>query len=245
MRANSLLLVIVLLLSATTQFGLAEVRQRVAGNAQMAALPSEEAMGFSTWKTPARLRRKFSKSNGTLIVDAQGVSFQPDKGPALHWSFEEIETLFLGSRKLSVKTYEPRGRLWPGTSEVHFDLGSNLPASVAAELAERVQKPSRNGDPVEKRAAIASLPAHHRSAWGGGSNGVLKFHEEGIDYVSRIGKDSRSWRWGDIQEITNQDPYHLIVFGYRETYSFDLKGPLPPGLYDRLTDEVYDHNVKK
>ena len=175
----------------------------------------------------------------------EGSSFQPDKGPALHWSFEEIETLYLGSRKLSVKTYEPRGRLRPGTSEVHFEFREQPSRFRCGRVSGARPETESEWRPRREAGVIASLPAHHRSAWGGGSNGVLKFHEEGIDYVSRIGKDSRSWRWGDIQEITNQDPYHLIVFGYRETYSFDLKGPLPPGLYDRLTDEVYDHNVKK
>ncbi len=62
--------------------------------------------------------------------------------------------------------------------------------------------------------------------------------------MTKSAQDSRSWRWADIQTMTNQDPYHLILFGYRETYSFDLKEPLPPGLYDRVTDEVYGHNVR-
>ena len=203
---------------------------------------SEEAAGSLNWKAPARLRRRFSKTSGTLVVDAHGVSFQPDKGSALHWSFAEIETLFLGSRKLSVKTYVPRGRLLPGTSEVRFELGSNMPASVAAELVARVKRPSRNSEPLELRPAFALLPAHHSSRWGGGSNGVLRFHNEGIDYVSRIVKDSRSWRWGDIQTLSNPDAYHLTVFGYLETYSFDLKEPLKQRTYDGLNDEVYRHH---
>jgi len=242
MHTNLPFLAIVLLLSATTRFGRAEVHQKVERSAPMATLSSEEAMGSSTWKTPARLYRKFSKATGTLVVDAHGISFQPDKGPALNWPFAEIETLFLGSRKLSVKTFEPRGWPRPGTRQVDFDIQSNIPPAIAAHLAERVQKPSRNGDPVEKRAAFASLPAHHRSSWGGGSNGVLRFHDGGIDYVSQTGKDGRSWRWTDIQTLTSSDPFHLIVFGYVETYSFDLKHPLQQKIYDRLTDEIYRHH---
>jgi hypothetical protein len=203
---------------------------------------SEEAVGSLSWKAPARLRRRFSKTSGTLVVDAHGVSFQPDKGSALRWSFAEIETLFVGARKLSVKTYEPRGRLRPGARQVLFELGSNIPPSVAAELVARVRRPSRNAEPLEHLSGFASLPAHHRSRWGGGSNGVLRFHDEGIDYASEAGKDSRSWRWGDIQTLSNPDTYHLTVFGYLETYSFALKEPLKQKTYDGLNDEVYRHH---
>ena len=86
-------------------------------------------------------------------------------------------------------------------------------------------------------------PATVLASGGTKSNGTLRFREEGIDYVTKSSQDSRSWRWADIQTIANQDPYHLIVFGYRETYSFDLKEPLPPELYDRVTDAVYEHSV--
>ena len=77
---------------------------------------------------------------------------------------------------------------------------------------------------------------------GWGEQRSPRFHDEGIDYVSRIGKDSRSWRWGDIQTLSNPDTYHLTVFGYLETYSFDLKEPLKQKTYDGLNDEVYRHH---
>jgi hypothetical protein len=203
---------------------------------------SEETAGSLNWKAPARLHLRFSKTTGTLVVDAQGISFQPDKGSALHWSFAEIQAMFLGSRQLSVKTYEPRGRMRPGTRQIRFELGSNIPAPVGAELMARVSRPSRNAEPLEHRQGFASLPVHHRSRWGGGSNGVLRFHDLGIDYVSETGKDSRSWRWADIQTLSNPDPYNLTVFGFLETYSFDLKAPLQQKICDRLNDEVYRHH---
>lgn len=242
MPANSLLLAMMLLMLATPRFGLAGVRQPGGGNSQSTLSGSVKAMGAPNWKAAARLHRGISKTSGTLIVDNQGINFQPDKGNSVRWSFEEIESLQLGARLLIVKTYESRGWHRPGTRQLHFTLQSNIPPALAAVLVERVQKPSRNGDPVEKRAGFASLPAHHRSAWGGGSNGVLRFHDGGIDYVSQTGKDGRSWRWADIQTLTSPDPFHLTVFGYIETYSFDLKQPLQQKIYDRLTDEVYLHH---
>ncbi len=79
---------------------------------------------------------------------------------------------------------------------------------------------------------------HFRSCRSGHS-----FRDEGIDYLTSQPDDSRSWRWDDIRTLSNPDAYHLILFGYRDTYSFDLKQPLTQELFDRLSDQVYTHNV--
>lgn len=193
----------------------------------------------------ARLRRSLGGTRGTLTLSDKGVDFRPEKGSSLHWPFFEIQTADLWSGRLILTSYERRGKFRPGVRRYRFDLAKEMPPTVAAEFVARIGRPVRNGNPERHLPGFAEIPARHRTAFGGTvSNGILRIHEGGIEYVSKSHKDSRNWRWGDIQEITNQDPYHLIVFGYRETYSFDLKGPLPPGLYDRLTDEVYDHNFK-
>jgi len=214
-------------------------------NSASISRPQESATSLR-WRSSAKLHRGLlAKVTGTLIIDGAGVEFRPDKGSSIRWPFVEIQTLYIQARRITVTGYEKRGRLRTGTKQFRFDLGTDLPAAVAAELVKSVGRPVRNGNPQPEASSIATLPAHHRTGFGGTkSNGILRFREEGIDYVTKGDQDSRSWRWADIQTITNQDRYHLIVFGYRETYSFDLKQPLPPGLYDRLTDEVYDHNVK-
>lgn len=195
------------------------------------------------WQATARLKRSLGSTSGTLLIDEAGVEFRPTKGSSLRWPFVEIRTLDLEHRRVVVGGYERHGRLRPGTREYRFDLKADMPPQIAAALALRVGRPVRNGNPAPEAQSFASIPAHHGTHFGG-SNGILRFRDEGVDYVTKGTNDGRSWRWADIQTITNQDSYHLIVFGYRETYSFDLKEPLPPGLYDRLTDEVYDHNVK-
>lgn len=223
----------------------ARVPQAALGiNSASISRPQESATSLR-WRSSAKLHHGLAKVSGTLIIDGAGVEFRPDKGSSIRWPFVEIQTLYIQARRITVTGYEERGRLRPGNKQFRFDLGTDLPPAVAAELAKNAGRPVRNGNPQPEAPSIATLPAHHRTGFGGTkSNGILRFREEGIDYVTRSHKDSRSWRWADIQTITNQDRYHLIVFGYRETYSFDLKQPLPPGLYDRLTDEVYDHNVK-
>ena len=63
--------------------------------------------------------------------------------------------------------------------------------------------------------------------------------DSGIDYVTESGRDSRTWRWGDIQTIANPNPYELRLTGYRETVEFDLKQPLSRELFERMWDHLY------
>jgi hypothetical protein len=239
-------LLVMLVAPLTIRADSPDIRTQATRGSNSASLPpSAESASSVRWRSAAKLHRGLGKVPGTLTIDGAGVEFRPDKGSSIRWPFVEIQTLYIQARCITVTGFERRGRLRPGDKQFRFDLGTDLPPTLAAELAKSVGRPVRNGNPQPETSSIATLPAHHRTGFGGTkSNGILRFREEGIDYVTKSDQDSRSWRWADIQTITNQDPYHLIVFGYRETYSFDLNGPLPPGLYDRLTDEVYDHNVR-
>jgi hypothetical protein len=194
------------------------------------------------WQRPAKLKRTLGSTSGTLVIDAATVEFRPTKGDARRWPIAEIKTLDLRPRRLLLTGYERRGGLRLGTQSFRFDLGESMPASVATDLAVRVGKPTRNRNPETNAPAFGTVPAHH-STPRGGSNGTLRFRDEGVDYVTQRTNDSRSWRWADIQTVSNLDPYHLVLSGYLETYSFDLKQPLPREQYDRLSDEVYSHKT--
>ena len=127
-----------------------------------------------------------------------------------------------------------------GVAQYRFDLVQSVPPSVAAELASQVRKPSQNSVPDPDTQAVR-VAAHHRTVRGG-TNGVLRFHEGGIDYVSSDSGDSRSWRWADLQTLSASDPFHLLLFGYRDTYNFDLKEMLPQSLYYRAVQAIDAHN---
>jgi hypothetical protein len=75
--------------------------------------------------------------------------------------------------------------------------------------------------------------------WAGGSNGTLRLKDSGIDYVTENRRDSRTWRWADIQTIANPNPYEFRVTGFRDTVEFDLKQPMPRVLFDLLWDHLY------
>ena len=111
-------------------------------------------------------------------------------------------------------------------------------AEIAARLTERVGKPVRNGLPLQSVAVLSEIPAHRRM-WSGGSNGTLRLKDTGIDYVTANGRDSRTWRWADIQTIANPNPYEFRVTGYRETVEFDLKQPLARVVFEQMWDRLY------
>jgi hypothetical protein len=205
---------------------------------------SPEPASAVRWQSSAKLHRGLAKMSGSLIINGAGIEFRPDKGSSIRWPFVEIQTLFIQPRRLMVTGYEKRGRLRPGTKQFRFDLGSDLQPAVAEGLATSAGRPVRNGVPPPEASSIATLPAHHRTGFGGTkSNGVLRFREAGIDYVTKTAQDSRSWRWSDIQTLANPDRYHLRVGGYLETFEFDLKQPMTGDLFDRLWDHLYARDL--
>ena len=204
-----------------------------------AGLPTQT----SIWTTGARLRHRMGSVAGTLKIDAEAIEFQSPKNRPVNLPFSDIQTLDLYPGRVVITTYEARGRFRPGVRRYRFDLQTAMPPSVAAELSERLGRPARNGNPEPDSPAFATIPAQHRTGFGGTkSNGILRFGKGGIEYVTQSAKDSRSWRWADIQTLSSLDPYRLVVFGYRDTYSFGLKQPMTRELLNRLTDEIYRHH---
>lgn len=196
-----------------------------------------------SWQAPARWHHGLGTIPGTLILNENGVEFRSEKGLLRRWPFLEIQTFDLAPRSFVLTSYENRGWRRHGERKYRFALGAAIPPGVAAALAERVGKPVRNGDPDPGAESFATIPARHRTLWGG-TNGVLRFRTGGMDYVTPAGKGSRSWRWADIETIANPDPYHLRVAGYRETFTFELRQPISRDLFERLWDALYARDLK-
>ncbi|MEJ2007587.1 MAG: hypothetical protein P8Z30_05410 [Acidobacteriota bacterium] len=208
--------------------------------------PAKALQGSTTavteWQSPANLKHLITKTRGTLVINEQGVEFRPEKGSPLRWSYVEIQTFNLKARQLDLKTYQNRSWHFHGDRAFHFKLKNSVPPRVAEEFARRVQKPAKDGVPDPSAHAFATLPARRRT-FGGGTNGVLRFRQGGIDYVTTKGSGSRSWRWSAIETLANPDPYHFRVQGYRETFEFVLKKAMSRKLFDQLWDAVYGRGL--
>ena len=202
------------------------------------ATPTQSSAQTEQWQTPAKWHRTLKKAEpGTFVLDGDGIEFRSAKF-SQRWKYVEIHTFDLSKRELTLLTYQNRPWHEPGERPFRFTLGEPMPAEIAAQFTDRVGKPVRNGMPMAKSAAVVDIPAHHR-VWSGGSNGTLRLKDDGIEYVTEDGRDSRSWRWADIQTIANPEPYQFRITGYREIADFDLKQPLAHDVFERLWDRLY------
>ncbi len=196
---------------------------------------------FLSWKSPAKLRHVAGGEKGDISIGTDGIEFRSAKGRTVKVPYLEVQTFQILPHRLTIETYQNRKLHMPGIERYRFNLTEIVSPEVAAALAREVQRPSQNAVPDTASQGITIL-AHHRTLTGG-TNGVLRFRDGGIDYVTEVAGDSRSWRWADLQTLSTPDPYHLLVFGYRDTYTFDLKEILPQSLFYRLVDALDSQNA--
>ena len=190
------------------------------------------------WQAAARWHRLLKNAiPGILLLDDAGVEFRSAKFNG-RWAYVDIYSFDLSTQELTLNSYENRPWHRPGERSYHFTWSEPMPPEIAAQFTDRVGKPVRNEVPLASVAALSEIPAHHRM-WSGGSNGTLRLKDNGIDYVTENGRDSRAWRWTDIQTIANPNPYELRVTGYREIVEFDLKQPVSRELFERMWDHLY------
>jgi hypothetical protein len=183
----------------------------------------------------------FGRTSGTLRADARGVEFVPGKGASRRWTAGEIKSLDLEAHRLILVGYDNRGWHLAGTQEFEWEVTKDITPAVAASLTADIGRPVRNRLP-DREAPMTTVVAVRRSGHFGGSNGVLRIRKQGMDYVTAQPGESRSWRWLDLQTLSNPDPYHLFVFGYRDTYAFELKAPLSREMLNHASDEIWAHN---
>ncbi len=205
--------------------------------AQVDRQGSDAAPSATAWRSPAKLHKTFGKTKGEIVIGEEGIRFQAKEGPTSDWRFEDIQTFSLQPHSLVIETYKNRTHHMPGVQRFHFELTQNVPPEIAAKLARGVPRPSQNGIPNPALPSLTEIPVHHRTKTGG-TNGMLRFREEGIDYVTASRGDSRSWRWADLEILSALSPYTLFVSGYRETYTFDLKKPVSHSVLDRATNAI-------
>lgn len=227
----------ILMLSAGLIFSGSKAEAETAKNSKLT-----DSGSSVNWRSQAKLHHLLGAEPGDLAIEAGGVAFRTEKGHDLKWPYQEIQTFSLSAHSLSIKTY--KNRHLPGVQQYRLTIDEAVPPEVAAELARRVRRPSQNRVFDSAMPSIKNVAVHHRTLTGG-TNGTLRLREDGIDYVSDVTKDSRSWRWNDLQTLSKPDAFHLLVFGYRDNYTFDLKEPLPQSLFEQLSDKVVLHNTSE
>jgi len=227
----------VLALSASLCVGLSQAGAQTAQD-RAQITPQQNV---TLWESPARLHQAIGRETGDLKIGNEGIEFRSHKGRTVKWPFVEVQTFLLLPGALTIETYQNRTHHLPGMQRFRFDLDQSVPPGIAAELSRQIQRPSKNAVPDPASRGVVIL-AHHRTLTGG-TNGILRLSDGGIDYLTNARGDSRSWRWADLQTLSDPDPFHQLVFGYRDTYNFDLKEPLSRSLFYRMVDALDAHNA--
>ncbi|HEY1342104.1 MAG TPA: hypothetical protein VGF59_31565 [Bryobacteraceae bacterium] len=178
---------------------------------------------------------------GTMTVDASGIAFEGPKGHAFRWVYEEIQELQLSPRSVHILSYRDsklklgRDRAWEFTGEIpagelYALWRDKLDQRLIAELA------------AAPGAPLWSIPVKHLRSLAG-SEGKLTVSDDAIVYESP--KDSRTWRYQDIQNISSSGPFDLTITTFErpgKEFNFQLKQPITESRYNQLWLQIEKKN---
>jgi hypothetical protein len=168
---------------------------------------------------------------GTLVITERGVSFQEltkkkQVKHAFELNYQDIQELKLSADKLTLVTYKDRKwllgmdkeykfTLTPGQSfsDVYTLLKGRLDQRFVAALADEQIQPLWE-IPVKLIGRVT------------GSEGVLEVGADRIVYKTTKKGQSRTWRYRDIENISNSGPFQLTLTTYEraKTHYGNLKG---------------------
>jgi hypothetical protein len=192
------------------------------------------------------LGAEYRVKRGTLTIDERGVSYQEtEKKQPRHfsWSYQDIQQLEVAPARVRVLTYKDNPRRLGADFAYTFEAlpGQDFTSSYAllkdrldqrfvAELADAAVQPLWSV-PVKLRGTIT------------GSEGTLAVGRDRIVYSTERKGASRTWRFGDIDNISTSGPFELTLttferalehYGSRKDFNFQLKEPLDERRYNEL-----------
>jgi len=168
---------------------------------------------------------------GTLVITERGVSFQEfNKKKQIKHAFElnyqDIQELKLSTEKLTLVTYKDRKWLLGLDKEYEFTLTPGQSFSDAYALLK---------DRLDQRFVAAVADEQTQPLWEvpvkllgrvTGSEGVLQVGPDRVVYRTTQKRLSRTWRYGDIENISTSGPFQLTLTTYEraKTHYGNLKG---------------------
>ena len=195
---------------------------------------------------PLEFRAKHDHSlgscDGKLIATDREIRYDATDGKhSRMWAYIDIQKLDVAApTRLVLKTFESQswkklerdkvfefslleGKL---TSEQQEFLRAKLSRPIVARLVEK----------ADQGSTLLLVRHRHRL---GGCEGQLSVEEGRLIYLTDHAGDNRVWMLREIETFGSSDPYHLRVTTYNETFTFDLKSPLDPKVYDSLWKKIY------
>ena len=219
----------------------------------LAAAPTafgQQEFHYQAWHGHSRPPHiKKSGGKGTLTITGTGVSFE-EAGNAKHvwhWAYVDIQQLEISPKTLRVLTYTDNRWKLGADREYRFDLtGGETFTDAYAFLKDRLDQRFVAALPDEAIKTAWEIPVKHLLRFGG-SQGVLSFGEDRAVYTADKKDDSRTWRYPDIENVSNNGPYQLTIttyerarshYGNLKGFNFQLKEKLDDNRYNDLWMKV-------
>jgi hypothetical protein len=170
-------------------------------------------------------------------MDENSISFEESGKQAKHsrtWKFDDIQELILGPGTLRIVTYEDN-RWELGRDRVYvFD---RMPASLAADWYPvfRARLDARfvaalADDQAKPEWEIPAKLVHGRS----GSQGVVLVGADSVVYRSSQPGESRTWRTGDLENVSSSGAFDLTITTHEREFRFQLKQAMGEERYQEL-----------
>jgi hypothetical protein len=181
--------------------------------------------------------------NRGLTFEPVGKNGKPVEKERRRWDYADIQQLWLSPAKLVVLTYEDRK--WLLGSDREFELfavpGTSFESAYAL-LKDRLDQRFTAALAEEPKRLDWSIRAKRLGAFKG-SEGVLEVGEDQVVYRSDLPTASRSWRYEDIENVSQAGPFQLTIttyerailqYGSMKAFNFQLKQPLDEARFEML-----------
>lgn len=214
-------------------------------------------LGAADLTYEVRHHRALKDHVGVLTISDQGVGYQqlkltkkqatdPKKKPKLEtvaFHYQDIQELWVSPNKIVLVTYKDRKWLFGIDKEFEFFL----PEGKTFEAAFAIFK-----DKLDRRFVAAMADAQVQTEWElpvkrlgmvQGSEGILMVGPDRIVYKTASPRQSRTWRFQDIENVSTSDRYQLTLttyerakthYGSMKGFNFQLKQPLDEKLFEAL-----------
>jgi hypothetical protein len=227
------------------------------GLALLAPAAFGEQLRYEVWHGQSRVARvpphiKKVGERGTLTVTDSGISFaesptegkQPKHPHAWHWDYQDIQQLKIAPNSMTVLTYKDNKWKLGADRAYEFDLASDGTFANAYELLKGRLDQRLVGAILENCVSdvLWEIPVKHLLRFGG-DEGVLQVGASEIVYKSARPRESRTWRYADIDNISSSGPFQLGIttferakldYGSRKEFNFELKQRLDDARYNDL-----------
>ncbi|HEV3197007.1 MAG TPA: hypothetical protein VGZ73_03845 [Bryobacteraceae bacterium] len=211
-----------------------------------------QGLSYDVWHGHSRLPNIRKAGNmGSLTIADSGVWFEemyqdgkrPKHPHAWRWDYQDIQQLKIAPKSLTVLTYKDNKWELGADREYEFHIVSDKTFEDAYRLLKgRLDQRLVAAIPDSLPNTLWEIPVKHLLRFGG-DEGVLQVGSDAIVYRSANKAESRTWRYGDIENISSSGPFELTITTFERArthyrnlkgFSFELKQRLEEARYNDL-----------